>query len=296
MIKNIYSFFLKGYLDKTDRKYRQELEKVLAPFLNEKKEIEFFLLTQTYLNRPLQQIFPKAKINYIEHGLPDYFNVLDPAFPKGDLYCVFSEAYKHYLEKRGEATDWVKQLPGLSEFSEISKELIAKHSATLQLEKLPVPNQACVFIVLESVEMYLVKPTFPVDYLKRVFAQLKDPARFHYLLKPHPMQSQESIMATTKYFDSIGYNYTMINQASISNASAEVLFSIWKQNTEHVFCVFSAAGFYLSKLYAGEKITFWYSTEFMKKHIDNAPQQFYDGFNKACPLIEEVFSEKCKSY
>lgn len=296
LISIFYGLLLKRHLKRQDRNYAEMINNVLLPFANEKKEVELFLLTQTVFNRPLQKLFPTAKINYLEHGLPDYFKVLEPGFPKSSLYCVFAEGYKNYLRKRQITTDWVKQLPGLNTFSEISAQLLAKHASTLQLDQLTVPDQPCVFVVMESVEMYNVKPSFPVDYMKRVLQTIPDPSRFHYILKPHPMQSQESISATVRHFQSLGYSFTLLNQASLSNASAEILFSTWKKNIEHVFCLFSAAGFYLSELYAGSATSFWYSTEFMSKHIDNAPRQYKDAFNKARPLIEEVFAEKCKTF
>jgi hypothetical protein len=254
------------------------------------------MLTQTYLNRPLQQLFPQASVNYIEHGMGDYYFVLDPKTPKGNLYCIFSEGYKRFLAKNGKSTDWVKPFPDLKNFPAIAEQLLEIQDKKIITEKLKVPEKPSVFILLEAVDMYNVKKTFWSEYLDHIFQKLENPKHYHYILKPHPMQSGESLTTTKNHFDSLGYSYTLLNETALINASAEVLFSLWKKQTEHVFCLFSSGCYYLSKLYADEKITFWYSTEFLSRYISNAPPQFLKLFKEIRPLIEEVLTENCKPY
>ena len=296
VIRSIYNFLLASHMKSQDKKYRPLLSEILDPFIKDKKSIEIFQLTQTALNRQLMQLFPDASINYIEHGVIDYLFVLKPETPKGNFYGVFAEQYKRYLQKRNLPTDWVRQIPGTSDFPIIADENILRLSEKIHFEQLDIPDKPCVFVVLEAVDIYYVKPTFWGEYMDRIFAQLPYPEKFHYLLKPHPMQSEESLTATIKHFDSLGYQYTLLNQSSMSMVCAEVLFTLWKKKIEHVFCLFSAACFYLSLLYANEKIKFWYSTDFMRKHADKAPPDIHKAFLGACELIEEVFVDNCTAY
>ncbi|HET6989772.1 MAG TPA: hypothetical protein VFJ43_00545, partial [Bacteroidia bacterium] len=230
------------------------------------------------------------------HGIGDYYFILDPTLPKGNLYCIFSEEYKRYLGKKGESSQWVKPLPGIENFPVLAAQLLKRHAKTLAIDQLPVPEKPCVFVLLEAVDLYNVKSTFWAAYLDRIFAQLGDPSHYHYLLKPHPMQSEVSIVATRALFEQLGYEFTLLNHPAITSASAEILFSLWEKKTEHVFCLYSSGCFYLSKLYAKSNIRFWYSTSFMSKNISNAPPVFYKGFITARPIIDEVFTGNCTAY
>lgn len=296
IIRPIYNVLLRAYLKREDKKYIPLLSNLFEPFDAKNKEVDLFLLTQTALNRKLIQLFPKASINYIEHGTIDYFHVLSPKLPKGNFYGVFAEQYKAYLKKRNISTDWVKQVPDIDKFPAIAEEIIGLLDKTIHFDEIIIPDKPCVFVVLEALDMYYVKPSFWGEYMDRIFAQLPDPAHFHYLLKPHPMQSEESLTATIKHFDAKGYHYTLLNQSSTSMVCAEVLFTLWKKKIEHVFCLFSAACFYPSLLYANEKIKFWYSIEFMTKNIDRAPPYIQADYLKTLPLLEEVFAANCTSY
>ncbi len=295
-IKSIYDFMLKKHMDRIDIHYRKELLLQLNPYLTKDTQISLYMLTQTYLNSPLMQLFPSASINYIEHGMGDYYYILDPKTPKGNFYCLFSEGYKKFLTKNGQSANWVKNLPDVNSFSEIAKQLNNDQENKSNVDYLKIPELPIVFILLEAVDMYNVKSAFWSDYLDHIFLQLEKPKQYHYLLKPHPMQSAESMVATTKHLDSLGYSYSILDESQLINTSAEVLFSIWEKQTRHVFCLFSSGCYYLSQLYTGTNIQYWYSTEFLSHYISNAPPQFKKMFVEIRPIIEEVLTEKCKSY
>jgi hypothetical protein len=293
LISSIYNLLLERHYARIDKAYRDKLKKVLEPYLNEHTTISLFMLTQTYLNRPLRQLFPNAEINYLEHGMGDYYYMLDPKTPKGNFYCLFAESFKKYLAKKKNASTWVKQLPGLASFSEISNRVIAE-------EKINVPAQSnekpYVYILMEAVDMYNVDESFWVAYMDHILQKVPSPNEYHFLLKPHPVQSQFSITATEEHFKKLGLQYTMLSPNKYGSASAEILFESYSDKTRHVFCLFSSACFYLSQLYKHKKIEFWYSTEFMSRHTGNAPSQFKHHFDGLCPIIEDVFSENCKPY
>ncbi|CAN5371246.1 hypothetical protein BH09BAC5_BH09BAC5_22090 [soil metagenome] len=296
IIRNVYRFFLKRHLKQTDHRFKEQLKKILTPFIEPEQEVELFLLTQTVLNRPLLQLFPDATLNYIEHGHPDYFNFLEPDYPKGNLFCIFSTEFRTYLHGLKLQAVLIRDMPGTKEFPAIAAELISKHSIDLKLKKLQIPAKHCVFILLESVEIYNVNIRFHQEYMDRIFAQLDSPGSYHYILKPHPMQSSESIKIITEHLEFSGFSYTLLNENYMGSISAEVLFSIFENRVRHVFCLFSAAGFYLSKLYSDKGIKFWYSTDFMRQNLGKAPLQFSNDFHKALPLIENVMAGNCQKY
>jgi hypothetical protein len=294
IVRNVYRILLQKHFKSIDKHYRHELSKQLQPFLDSNTKVSLFMLTQTYLNQPLSQLFPNASINYIEHGMGDYYFMLDPNTPKGNFYCLFATTFSAYLAKQGKPNSWVKQLPGYSSFTEFANVLL--NDKGIVPGKIIVPDQPSVFILLEAVDAYNVKNAFWSEYLDHVFAQLDDPGHYHFFLKPHPMQSEKSLIETKRHMDAKGYSYTLIDQPNLINASAEILFNLWKKNTEHVFCLISSSCYYLSKLYASEKITFWYSTEFLSRYVQNAPPLFLKLFVEIRPLIENVLTENCKRY
>ncbi|CAN5736593.1 hypothetical protein BH11BAC7_BH11BAC7_32410 [soil metagenome] len=292
MLRWLYKMLLGKKTAVAELKYRDELKQVLASYLEEGVKISLFLQTRTFLNRSLLQLFPDAEVNYLEHGMGDYYYMLDPKTVKGNFYCLFAESYKRFLAQNGNSSEWVKQLPGISTFAGIAQKLNAQESNPISVPG----DKPYIFILLEAVDMYEVKPAFWSEYPDHIFAQLKNPSAYHYLLKPHPMQSSFSIAATKEHFDKQGYCYTLITKPDYITRGAEVLFQQWADKTEHVFCLFSSSVYYLSKLYSDDNITFWYSTEFLSRYISNAPPQYYKLFKEIRPLIENVLVENCKPY
>lgn len=75
-------------MNRIDIHYRKQLLLQLNPYLTKDTQISLYMLTQTYLNSPLMQLFTSASINYIEHGMGDYYYILDPKTPK-ETFIVF---------------------------------------------------------------------------------------------------------------------------------------------------------------------------------------------------------------
>ncbi|HLG39299.1 MAG TPA: hypothetical protein VI461_06510 [Chitinophagaceae bacterium] len=232
----------------------------------------------------------------MEHGIGDYFYVMNEQHPKSKMFAVFANGYKNYLLNKRIKSDWVYEITGLSDFHLLAQHLIKKHNRTLCLFEIPAISKPIVFILLEAVDMYNVPESFWTDYLDHILEQLDSPQRFHFLLKTHPVQSKISVVISEFFFQDKNLEYTLLADDKLSSASAEVLFNLWFPNTEHVFCLFSSGCFYLSQLYKDKPITFWYSTEFFSRYIKNAPPQYKIHFEEIRPLIEQVFAERCKSY
>src|ERR1041385_4238179 len=184
VVKNIYGNLLNRHLSKKDSLYKKKIETLLQEFSNFDR-VELFLMTQTYLNKPLTIIFPKAEIHYMEHGIGDYFYVLHKTNEKKYFHAVFAIPFQKFLSKQNKTSDWVFSIEGLSRFSTISKKLIERHQKSLQLEKISTPEKEFIFILLEAVDMYEVKDSFWTEYIDHIIKQIAVPSDYHYLLKTH---------------------------------------------------------------------------------------------------------------
>jgi hypothetical protein len=295
IIKNIYTLLLQRHLRKKEKKYCSLLQNLIGNRA-ENNKVEIYLMTQTFLNSPLIQLFPRATIAYMEHGIGDYFYVLHENIPKDAFYAIFSTPYKKYLEKIATPSNWVFEIPALNRFPEMASDLLKLHSGTLTLPGGNLPAKPYVFILLEAVDMYNVPSNFWTDYLDHIIQQLDAPQSFHFLIKTHPAQSKISISLSEQFFAKRNFEYSLLVDGKLSSASAEVLFRLYSDRVKHVFCLFSSGCFYLSQLYQTTDITFWYSAEFFSRYIDNAPPQYKVHFNGLRPLIENVFAERCRKY
>lgn len=295
LIGLFYNILLKKHKSKTEEQFRNRLSELLIPF-GKSKEVELYFMTQTSLNAPLLRLFPTASLNYLEHGIGDYLYVLGGHKQAIKFHAVFANSFKKYLAKEKISTEWVTAIAGQSKFSELAGKLLdnQKKNNSLPIELSQSKN--FVFILLEAVDMYDVSEDFWAAYIDHILKQIEVPQNFHYLLKTHPVQSQFSISKTEEHFKQLGLNYTILSADQFGSMSAEILFEMYADETRHVFCLFSSACFYLSQFYQHKEIKFWYSTDFMSNHLQNAPTQYIQHFNGLRPMIEEVFSENCKSY
>ena len=295
VIKSFYNLLLKRYMKKRDSQYRNELLNSL-PATETNQEVELFLMTETYLNRPLIQLFPDAKVSYMEHGMGDYYHILNKSTKPGKLYCIFSQQYRDYLKQNNISYDWVYDFPGRETFRTIVDVLLQKHAQTLHQEKLPVVTKPVVFILLESVHVYNVDEIYWTSYIDHILKQIDNPSQYHFLLKPHPTHSKYHLAITMNYFSGLGFTYDLLGNDELTSASAEVLFGLWANQTRHVFCIFSSSCYYLSEFYKNEETTFWHSTEFLSRHIGNAPKQFHKLFVEIRPMVENVFTQNCRAF
>jgi hypothetical protein len=151
-------------------------------------------------------------------------------------------------------------------------------------------------VLLEAVDMYVVPPAFWGAYIDHVLSALPDPQGHHFLLKPHPAASPASLEATVRRCAELGLSFTLMTDPKEMGIAAEVLFAAYADRTDHVFCLFSSACFYLSRLYRSPHITYHYSTSWMERWTGQAPPMYKRHFAALKPLIEQVFAERCVPY
>jgi hypothetical protein len=286
--KQIYSSLLASHLKKENAKVKTKLKSIFQS----SDEVELNLLTQTLMNPALMELFPKAKVNYFEHGLGDYHYISEKT--NSNFICLFSEEFKKYLLVKKINPDFISQSISSNEFEDTSISICNNFSE--EVKNIFQNNSPSVLILMESVEMYNVKQTFWTDYLEKCLAQIQNPEKYFYFVKPHPVQSIESIEITKSFFKKRKLKYSLLQQPALTSTSVEVLFPLMKKNTSHVFALFSSSLFYLSKLYPEQHITYHYSYEFMEKHISNAPEQYKQHFLGLEDLIKNVFSGNCKEF
>lgn len=293
VFRYFYGFLLRKFMAKTDAYHRQELNRLLGSHLNDQPEIQLLLMTETYLNQPLIQLFPDAKISYLEHGIGDY-NAAIHTKHSGILYAVFAESYSRFLSVKGKKPDWVRSLPGIGDFPKLAAEIMKRQEFTL-----PIPSTAKeknIFILMEAVDVYEVPESFWTDYMDHIFKQIDNPSEYHFLIKPHHLQSEISMRLTREHFQKLNYSYTLLDDERIKSAAIEALFSHYEKHISQVFFLFSSAGFYLSALYKDSGIRYRYSPDFMIPYTVHSPAQFRNFYKELRPMLDAVFAVNCEVF
>jgi hypothetical protein len=290
--KEIYNVLLKRHEERRVIREKSRLLELLAEYKTE--DVELNLLTKTALNGSLISIYPKAKINYFEHGMGDYWYVLKPDVPKGDFYCLFAERFKMNLENKKVDGGFIYPISKENGFLEIAKQIIENHEKTKEIKLEFDVKGKLVVIMMESVEVYQVPDNFWTDYIDLCLSKINNPAEFTFIIKPHHLQSFNAIEITKSYVEKLGLKVKFADNAYAMSFSAEVLFSLWQENTHYAFSVFSSSIYYISKLYPNKQISYYYGYDFFRKYIKNSPPQFVEIYNGIEELVKEVLSENCK--
>ena len=291
VIKPVYDFLLKLYLK---RQSNIEAKIVRNKLLDKGEIIEINVLTQTMVNTTLFKLYSKASVNYFEHGQGDYFFIQNVKSNNFNFYCVFADSFRKYLQSKKQENNYVKNLPDINDFPTLAKEVI-----DIDTNKEIIKKQLCVdgklaLILMENVQIYNVSDDFWKDYLDLCISQVNNPSEYTFILKPHPLQSFKSMKISKEYMlTTRRLKVVLVENDYASNYSVEVLYCLWKDNTTHVFCLFSSGLFYIANLYKNENTKYFYAYNFFKKYIDNAPAQYSSFFLGLGNLMEEVFSPNC---
>ena len=280
LIKPVYDSLLKAYMKKDNERLLLMMDKKLNEFKGE-KNIRLYFLYQTRLNDVLSAYFPQAEIHFIEHGLGDYiFNLSS----KDQFHCVFAESYKNYLQK--------KQLPSQHVHSYFNESTFTEICSAEKFENLPVISNDTVLFIMQPLDIYNVKGNFWKALCEKLVEVTELRKNQTLLVKPHPLQSNESRDWVKHYFESRNYTIIFINDTH-SNAGIEVLFPHIKANVKYVFSLFSSSVFYLSAFNRDAEIRFYYSYDFLKHYLHNAPLQFKNRYLEGEELIREIFAQRC---
>ncbi|MGZ3863496.1 MAG: polysialyltransferase family glycosyltransferase [Bacteroidia bacterium] len=291
LLKPFYNALLKRHRNK---QAKIEEQKILKALSGKGDVSEVNILTQTGITDSLFKLFPSAEVNYFEHGMGDYFFIQKIKLPKFSFYCIFNEQFKSYLKKKNLPDNYVKGFIGEGDFQQIANETIAADPQKEEIiSKLKFEGKK-VLIMMESVEIYNVPDNFWTDYLDLCISNIPEPKNYTFILKPHPAQSFNAIEISKNHLLNHHKVKTVVIENSHSiNYSVEVLYSLWNETTDYVFTAFSSSIYYISKIYNNTNTRYFYSFDFLKGYIKNAPPQFVYIFNGVEDLVKHVLSENC---
>lgn len=290
VLKNIYGILYKRHEKKRIQREKNLLNDLFRNY--DKSNVELNLLTKTGFNQSLVEMFPSSAINYFEHGLGDYFYVQGKSVKK--FYCVFSTMFSRYLERHHKSSVFVHELTDPGTFAEVCGQVIASYDKTDELKKMLVPQGELAIILMENLEIYNVKNSFWTDYLDRCLSKIRHPENYTFLFKPHHLQPFATITIMKNYMEEKGLKAIFADNRQTMNVSAEVLFSLWKDQARFVFSLFSSSIYYISHLYKNEQTRFYHGYNFFKPYTTDAPIQFVKHFESLEPLVKEVFSANCE--
>lgn len=283
--------------------YKREVERAAQrnlDLLNQRLQLppfdkaELYLLAETALNDALKRKFRGAAINYMEHGLPDYYFFEKNKQENAHFYCAFSGAFGAYLTKTKNDNSRVHPCFAPGEFPAASTEFLERHSPAESALQLCRPGGSYALVLLQPLEQYNVEAGFWPGFLEKCIAAAGGLSNHTFIIKPHPNQSNEVIAGIGDYFSKKNLKHVVLSDAALTNTSIEVLFALWKSQVTHVFSPFSAAIFYLALLYPGTGTEYYYSYKYMKGHLGRAPEQFKKMFLAHETLINEVFAGNCR--
>jgi len=291
-IKQVYDLLLRRHT----KKQRAAEAKVLVEKLSGLGEvIEINVLTQTLVNEALFGLFPKARVNYFEHGSGDYYLVQKM---KGNFnfYCVFANEFKKLLAEKGLDHTYVKQLTDHEKFPALAQEVIDKDPSRDEIIRNFKVEGKMVLILLEAMQLYQVPDQYYTDYIDLCMKHVKNPQDYTFVLKPHPAQTRRSIEdQKNRLLNHYKVKTLVLESGHLINFSVEVLFTLWKDHTDHFFGTYSSAIFYNSVLYKNSGTKFYFTYEFFLNYLQNAPQQFKDIYAGIKEPVKKVFSANCIS-
>ncbi|MGZ3864948.1 MAG: polysialyltransferase family glycosyltransferase [Bacteroidia bacterium] len=291
LIKPFYNVLLKKHRAKQAKIEEQKIRNALA---GKGAVTEVNILTQTGIIDSLFKLFPKAAVNYFEHGTGDYFLIQKVRTPRFNFYCIFSERFKEYLGKKNLPNNYVKGIIEEGDFLNIANETIAEDEQKNEIiSKLKFKGKK-VLILMESVEIYNVPDNFWTDYLDLCISNVPDPQNYTFILKPHPAQSFKAMEISKNHLlNHHKVKTVMIENSHSVNYSAEVLYSLWYDSTDYVFTVFSSGLYYISKIYNNKNTKYFHAFDFFRSYTKNSPAQFMYIYNGLEDLVKNVLSENC---
>jgi hypothetical protein len=292
VIKQAYDFLLKRHAKKRIEKEIETYKNLFSEYTV--SEVELNMMTKTGLNESLIQLYPRARINYFEHGMGDYYYIEKTKIPKGDFYCVFADTFAAYLRKKGTDSSFVHSIPGIEAFKAVADQAITLNDKLNLPVNISAQKEKLVFILMESVEVYQVPDTYWSDYIDLCISRIKNPSDHTFVVKPHHLQSFNAIDITRRHFEKLGITAIFIDETHSMNLSAEVLFGLIYKRTDYVFSLFSSSIYYLSKLYPEKYISYYYGYDFFKNYLGQSPMQFIEIFNGIEEVVKEVLSVNCK--
>ncbi len=294
--KYAYNAMLNKYLNRFEKQMVEKMENEFRSIDLLNSDVHLYLLTQTIINSSLIKVFPNARNNYFEHGLPDYLFSLKPyTFKVDSFYCLFNTQFNSFIEKHKLKGPIIKSLMSKSEYLAHCNAVFEKSEALMQIAKKIASNS--ILVIMQSLEKYELGNEFWVNYLSKIDTHEKEKNGFCNLtLKPHPHQSNEVLNKLSNELLNKGIQHVILNSPMEIGFSSEALFSNLSSKFKAVYSPFSYSVYFLSHLFNDLEMEYYHSYDPMKKHVVNAPKQFQEQFLEHEEIIKECFAIQTKTF
>lgn len=275
-------------------RYRKDVRKfkgmlIAKNILNESSQYSVEINTQPLLrfHDPLIELFPTANVNYFEHGIGDYFDIIDSKKSRR-FFPLLESAFRNYLESNG--IDSIKIEPLAIDFRNF------RHIVTNLFPEISSLNkyQNVVLIVTQPLEDFSVSASFWSHFLEGVLAKVGQAERWNYLIKMHPRQNVESIEAITSFLKERNVEFNVIQDNGLNNLALEFLFGALMSHTRYVFTPFSSAIFYLPVLYPDADIAYYYSIKSLRDYSSLTASQYKARWRRIEELLKFTKSNSVK--
>lgn len=289
LFKPVYSFLLKQY---TKKRERRESATIAEKLKNSAEVGEINFVTQTLANSTLLNMFPKAKVNYFEHGIGDYVFIQDVPQKDFGFYCLFGSSFKKYLDEKNKRSDYVQPLD-YTDFSLFASQILKANPVTEALKQ-SIKGKKIACVILENMHVFEVPDHYYTDYIDLCVKQIANPKDYLFVLKSHFTQTKKSVEDSVRLLrEKYGVEVMVIDNKNLMGYSVEVLFTLWKEQVDYVFATYSSGIFYTSVLYKSNHTKFYYNYDFLKPYLAHAPTQFANTYRSGKELVEKVFSANC---
>lgn len=239
------------------------------------------------LNDSILQKYPKAEIRYFEHGLGDYLDVESKIKEGITFHCVFDRELAAFRKKKGLPYDFVAPVVGEEGF--LQKD-IKLETYFPEINNITIPSEKpLILIATQALKQFEVSDDFWITFMDLCLEKIAHPEKFTFLIKPHPRQEKEVLDKIAEYLNSKELDVVMWDSPDLKGLHMEVIFRRLHAQVQYVFSPFSSAVFYLSRLYPGQQIQYFFGLNPLFEFTGNSPQMYVNRWKELYPLLKEVF-------
>lgn len=233
----------------------------------------------------LQDKNAATEFNLIEHGIGDYMS-----FEKNELYpfpfhCLFADEFEAFVN-RDITTEQLFPSGAFQEFAEEKFDQWFDQQKNV-IQQMFGDGQINI-ILLQPFEQFLIQDGYWIDFIDACLAHSAQDA--HWIIKPHPRQSEAVINRILKLMKERNLTYTMMTQPDLKYVNIEILFHFFGERIENVFSSFSSASFYLPRLYPKIDFNSYFDFSLVQIHQSRTPELYKRHWQQMEALVADVFS------
>ncbi len=244
----------------------------------------------------LLEKYKHAKLNYFEMGIGHYLNFYNKNPKLFNFYSLFFEQYQSFLNRASINSDFVKGYFELIQFENLSRFMLGNNMEFLgQLNPEREGAKSCILILLQNLEVFNAPNAIWDRFIDECLRKVDNPQRFHFIIKPHYMQSYKTVQYFKKVLQKNNVSYTIWNDKHIMQLNIETFFWAIKDKVKYVFSLFSTSIFTLSYMYKNSNINFFYSYDFIADYLVKAPVDIRERYMSFESIIKECLAKNCET-